>query len=169
MRTYGLTTFLVAFTALFAAGARAQTDIVLVSTLGQLSQHVADFILSDSRLATKFTVEPDNDYTLTSVTVNRSTGGSHIDVAIHEADTGNTNNPASTALYSLERPSSTGSGNRTFTAASGATLTLTKGTSYFVVVSTSASSQQNSFSRFGHRQPTRWLIERPLSQRPCRY
>ena len=61
-------------------------------------------------------------------------------MAIHAVDTSNTDNPASAALYSFTRPSTNASGNRTFTAPSGATMT--EDTSYFVVMTTSASSSQ---------------------------
>ena len=59
----------------------------------------------------------------------RSVGGG-VDVAIHAAGGAN---PATTSLYALTRPGRTATGNRKFTASTRAVLT--KGTSYFVVIS----------------------------------
>ena len=130
---------LVAVAACLALPHQAQA-VTLVSTLGQNTDGQQTIFVSQ-RLATKFTVGPDSGYTLTSVTVKRGSGGQAIDMAIHAVDTNNSNNPADTALYSFTRPSGNASGNRTFTAPTGATLT--QDTSYFVVMTTNASGAQS--------------------------
>ena len=130
---------LVAFTTLVALPLQAQA-VTLVSSLGQNTDG-QQTIFDSQRVATKFTAGPDSGYTLTSVTVKRGSGGQALDVAIHAADTNNSNNPADTALYSFTRPSGNGSGNRTFTAPAGAALT--QDTSYFVVITTNASGAQS--------------------------
>ena len=135
----GLAAGLLVAAALLALPHQAQA-VTLVSTLGQNTDG-QDSIFASQRLATKFTAGPDSDYTLTSVTVKRGSGGQAIDMAIHAVDTNNSNNPADTALYSLTRPSSNGSGNRQFTAPAGAALT--QDTSYFVVLTTNASNVQS--------------------------
>ena len=135
----GLAAGLLVAAALLALPHQAQA-VTLVSTLGQNTDGQQTIFVSQ-RLATKFTVGPDSGYTLTSVTVKRGSGGQAIDMAIHAVDTNNSNNPADTALYSFTRPSGNASGNRTFTAPTGATLT--QDTSYFVVMTTNASSAQS--------------------------
>ena len=134
-----ISALLVAFTTLVALPLQAQA-VTLVSTLGQNTEG-QQTIFGSQRLATKFTAGPDSGYTLTSVTVKRGSGGQAIDMAIHAVDTNNSNNPADTALYSFTRPSGNASGNRTFTAPAGAALT--QDTSYFVVITTNASSAQS--------------------------
>ena len=135
----GLAAGLLVAAALLALPHQAQA-VTLVSTLGQNTDG-QQTIFASQRLATKFTAGPDSGYTLTSVTVKRGSGGQAIDMAIHAVDTNNSNNPADTALYSLTRPSSNGSGNRQFTAPAGAALT--QDTSYFVVLTTNASNAQS--------------------------
>ena len=130
-----------AFTTLVALPLQGQA-VTLVSTLGQ-EVGVQQTMLHPQRQwrATKFTIGPDSGYTLRSVVVKRGSGGQTINMAIHAVDTNNTDNPASAALYSFTAPSSNASGNRTFTAPSGATLT--QDTSYFVVMTTGTSSAQS--------------------------
>ena len=128
---HAMTVFLVAFTALFAAGAQAQTETTLVSSLGESGNASGTLGGSNERLsAQKFTVGPDSDYILTEVTINvTGTSSAGVNVAIHVVDG---SNPAASSLHALTTPSGTGAGNRTYTAAADATLEA--GERYFVVV-----------------------------------
>ena len=129
---------LVALTTLVALPLQGHA-VTLVSTLGQ-DTDLQETMIDSHRIATKFTVGPHSGFTVTSVIIKRGSGGQAINMAIHAVDTSNTDNPVSAALYSFTRPSTNASGNRTFTAPSGATMT--EDTSYFVVMRTSASSSQ---------------------------
>ena len=133
----GLTLLLLAvlFAVPYVSPAQAQLpNRVLVSNLDQPTNS------SDSSyslglglvLAQKFTVEANNDYTLTDVTVDVQVIGTsgRLSAAIHEPTGAN---PADAALYALTAPSSFPvSGSYTFTAPANATLE--KGESYFVVI-----------------------------------
>ena len=111
---------------------------VLVGTLGQ-SRNQQMFASTFQSRGQQFTVGPDNDYTLTDVTVHVEAvnAGGGIGVAIHAVDGDRWATPA---LHTLTAPSGTSAGPRTFTARAGATLE--KGTSYFVVVTSSSATSR---------------------------
>ena len=111
---------------------------VLVSTFGQ-SRNQQMFASTFQSRGQQFTVGPDDDYTLTEVTVHVDVvnAGGGIGVAIHAVDGDRWATPA---LHTLTAPSGTSAGPRTFTARAGATLE--KGTSYFVVVTSSSATSR---------------------------
>ena len=111
---------LVALTTLVALPLQGHA-VTLVSTLGQ-DTDLQETMIDSHRIATKFTVGPHSGFTVTSVIIKRGSGGQAINMAIHAVDTSNTDNPVSAALYSFTRPSTNASGNRTFTAPTGATM-----------------------------------------------
>ena len=135
---------------------------VLVSTLEQVDDTSKGIFVGGGwgGIAQKFTVESGGDYALSSVTIDMRSAGGGVDVAIHAADGAN---PASTSLYALTRPSRTATGNRTFTASTRAVLT--KGTSYFVVITGGPSSSPRSISLAssgGETGITGWAVDNDL-------
>ena len=103
---------------------------ILVSNLGKSTDVWYVVGGSDnSRVAQKFTVDSDSDYSLRSVTINvprQSSAG--IGTALHTGTT----DPSATALYALTAPGGSANGDRVYTAPANARLEA--GESYFVLV-----------------------------------
>ena len=137
---------------------RAPPGVVLVTTLVKASGIQANVGGSAGQArAQKFTVESSHDYTLTGVTIDADAGAG-VEVAIYSVMTGSDNPPLG-SLYDLTTPTTTAFGNRTFIAPANATLT--KGESYFVVV-TGPSTEERAASLTASNDETKidgWTVD----------
>ena len=126
----------------FVPTAQGQTEVTLGSNLDQSGTGTVT-VAAGTRQALLIDNVAQGDVTLTAVTLDISTHGEGLTVAIH-ADDKDTDSPAADALYTLNPPSVRGTGLQTFTAPENTIIEYD--TRYWVVLSVSASSETSEIS-----------------------
>ena len=128
-------------TPLATAAAFTTAGLVSVSNLGEAANGLGLKFIASTYAAHGFTSGSNSSgYTLKSVTARfRASGNSNpgdITVAIHEADTSNSSNPTSTALYTLSGDNPYSAGDYTYTCAvtNSVSCGLSANTTYFLVM-----------------------------------
>ena len=129
----------------FVPTAQGQTEVTLGSNLDQSGAGTAT-VTAGTWLAVPVPAPERGQATLTAVTLDISTHGEGLTVAIHLnfLNANNNNVPVADALYALNPPSVRGTGLQTFTAPENAIIK--KNTRYWIVFSVSASGETSEIS-----------------------